>query len=451
MTEAAVTEAPTPAPLGRFLVPSAVGAGVFLLPVLAGGAITIPFSLITDAITALIAPVHELLLVLVLAIGAVGALAWPLLHSLPMAQGATLRLVFDVHWTLTLLRTLGAVFALMVFFEAGPEFVVGPATGGTVFRDICMAVLVIYVASAFLMGLLTDYGLMEFVGELLRAPFQRLFRLPGRAAVDSLASFVSASGVGLLITVRQYEMRTYTAREACVICCSFSIISLPFALLISQVAGVGELFLPWYLTIAVACLAAAYVIARVGPMAHKPETRYGGDGPVPPEPAGGSALERAMGAARLRAASAVGPRGYLRAATVSALDYCLGLLGPIMAVATLVSMLVFRTPIFDWLALPVVFLLDLFAFPEAGAAGKGFLVGALDQFMPALVAQGLESEFARFVLAGLSVAQLVYLSEFGVILLRSSLPITLGDLFLTFVLRTLVVTPFLLLGAWLLT
>ena len=122
-----------------------------------------------------------------------------------------------------------------------------------------------------------------------------------------------------------------------------------------------------------------------------------------------------------------------------------------MAIATIASILVFETPVFDWLTLPIAFLLE--GFGGEGAAAKGFVVGVLDQFMPALVAADLDPQarFMRFLLAGLSVSQLIYLSEYGTILLRSPLPITLGDLLITFVLRTVVVTPVLLLGALLLT
>jgi nucleoside recognition membrane protein YjiH len=131
-------------------------------------------------------------------------------------------------------------------------------------------------------------------------------------------------------------------------------------------------------------------------------------------------------------------------------DLLLGLLAPIMAIATTASVLVFHTPVFDVLARPVALGLGIVGFPEAEAAGKGFIVGALDQFMPALVAQGLESQVARFVLAGLSVSQLIYFSEYGMLMLRSPLPVTVLDLLLTFLLRTLVVAPVLVAGALLL-
>ena len=433
-----------------FLLPSLAGVALFLAPVMFDGNVTILFAVLTDAIGTIIAPAHELLLVVVMTIGALGALLWPLLRTTRLGTSGLARRCFAVSPLWTTLRTLGACFALCVFLQVGPEVLRSAVTGAAVFRDICMPILVIYAASAFLMALVTDYGLMEFVGVLLRAPFSLLFRLPGRAAVDSLVSFVSSSGVGLLLTIRQYELGIYNAREACVICCSFSVVSLPFALVIAKVARIDSLFAPWYLTIAVACVLAALVISRVGPLARKPETRLV-DSTESTDPllADQDVLQRALWAARDRAGRAHGVADYLRAGVEASLDYTLGLVGPIMTVATLASVLVFRTPLFDWLAAPLVWLLQLFTFPEAPLAAKGFIVGFLDQFMPAFVAGDLDSQFARFVVGGLSVAQLIYLSEYGLIVLRSPLPISVLDLVVTFAMRTLIVTPVLIAGAFL--
>jgi nucleoside recognition membrane protein YjiH len=348
------------------------------------------------------------------------------------------------------LRVVGGVFAAAVYFGVGRELLRAPDTGGTVFHDICLAVMLVYIAGTFLMGLLTDYGLMEFAGTLARRPFEVLFRLPGRSVVDALASFVAASGLGVLLTIRQYEMRRYTAREACVIVSSFSIVSIPFSLVIASVAGIDHLFFSWYLTLVVACIAAAMVVARIGPMARKSEALHGGgEGPVADEAdtAEGPALRRALAGAEARAARAEGAAGYLRSAALQCGDLLFGVLGPIMATATVASILVFHTPVFDVLARPIGWGLGAFGFPEAAGAAKGFVVGLLDQFMPALVAAGLESEFARFVLAGLSVTQLIYFSEVALLQLRSPLPVTVMDLIVTFFLRTVVVTPFIIAGA----
>jgi nucleoside recognition membrane protein YjiH len=49
------------------------------------------------------------------------------------------------------------------------------------------------------------------------------------------------------------------------------------------------------------------------------------------------------------------------------------------------------------------------------------------------------------------VTQLVFLSEFGLLVLRFSLPVGLRDLTLVFVERTLITAPLLCIGAMLLT
>lgn len=436
------------------MLPSLVGMFVFLVPVDHAGQQTIVFGVLTDWLRALFgASLDEILLGLVVS-SALITPVFPLLRGTAVGRNPVLARWFDVGWTWMLLRVLGGLIGAMVYFGFGPEVVRGPDTGGVVFNDIGIAVMLIYMISMFLMGLLTDYGLMEFVGALVQRPFHRLFRLPGRSAIDAIASFVSSSGVGLLITIRQFELGRYTVREACAICTSFSVVSIPFALVIAEVAGIGAIFFSWYMTLVVACVVAAMVLARIGPISRKSDRLFeGGErgaDDLDEERGEGSPFARGLVAATERAARSMAPALYLRTAAVQTGDLLLGLLGPILVIATAASVLVFRTPVFDVLATPVGWLLSAGGFPEAQMAAKGFLVGLLDQFMPALVAKPLTSEYARFVLAGLSVAQLIYFSEYGLILLRSSLPVSLLDLVVTFVLRTLVVTPVIMLGGWLL-
>ncbi|HSG87961.1 MAG TPA: nucleoside recognition domain-containing protein [Pseudomonadales bacterium] len=422
---------------------------IFLFPVVQGDRQTIVFGLLTDAARALFDPALDEMLAALLIVSALLTPLYPLLRDTAVGRNLVVKRWFDVHWVWTALRVAGGVAAAMVYFGFGPEIVRGGDTGFVVFHDICIAVMLVYMVSVFLMGLLTDYGLMEFLGALVQKPFTAAFRLPGRSAIDAVASLVSASGVGVLITIRQYELGRYTAREACAICTSFSIVSIPFALLISEVADIDRVFFSWYMTLIVACIVAAMVVARIGPVSRKADLLVDGS-----RPAGdldelqgeGGALSRGFAAATARAGHGMSPGPYLRYSALQCGDLLLGILGPIMAIATLASIIVFRTPVFDVLAMPIGWALELGGFPEAHAAAKGFVVGLLDQFMPALVAQNLDSEYARFVLGGLSVAQLIYFSEYGMLMLRSPLPITIGDLVITFVLRTLVVTPVIMLG-----
>ena len=47
------------------------------------------------------------------------------------------------------------------------------------------------------------------------------------------------------------------------------------------------------------------------------------------------------------------------------------------------------------------------------------VVGFADMFLPAVIGSGIESEMTRFVIAGVSVTQLIYMSELGGLLLGS--------------------------------
>ena len=114
-----------------------------------------------------------------------------------------------------------------------------------------------------LLPLLTDFGFMEFAGTLARPVFRRAFRLPGRSAIDAVTSFVGSSAIGVLITIGQYNSGNYTARQASVIAVNFSVVSIPFALVVASVAGIGHLFISWYGTIVLACQLAALITPRL--------------------------------------------------------------------------------------------------------------------------------------------------------------------------------------------
>jgi nucleoside recognition membrane protein YjiH len=341
------------------------------------------------------------------------------------------------------------LLAVSVYWQVGPEWLWGAATGQAVFVDIGVSILFIVVPACYLMILLTDFGFMEFTGTLLRRPFEFMFGLPGRSAIDATASFVSSASVGALITIRQYERGFYTAREACSVATNFSVVSIPFSLVIARAAGIEELYFIWYGTVILACGLCAVLTVRLPPLAGMPDSYHPDTGKQVHEVAhgGGSLLRWAIEQAMQRARQAPGPVLLLREGTRMWLEIMIGILGPALLIATIATIGVFQTPVFDWLTLPLVPLLEFAGLQDAATAAPGFIAGLLDQFTPALIAQRVDNELTRFVLAGLSICQLIFLSELGLILLRSSLPLQLRHLLTIFALRTVIVFPvFLMMG-----
>jgi len=83
---------------------------------------------------------------------------------------------------------LGAIVTIMCYFQIGPEFIISPDTGGTM-MGLLETLVAWFFAASFLMPFLMDYGLLEFVGTILRDFTRPLFRIPGRATIDLLASW----------------------------------------------------------------------------------------------------------------------------------------------------------------------------------------------------------------------------------------------------------------------
>jgi nucleoside recognition membrane protein YjiH len=361
---------------------------------------------------------------------------------------AALKGLFDVPLIWLLLRLAGTTFGLIYLFQVGPELLRSESVGGAVFVGIAVNVTAVYISACLLLPLLTDFGLMEFVGTLARPLFQRVLQLPGRAAIDAVASVVGASAIGLLITIGQYDRGNYTARQASVIALNFSIVSIPFSLVVATLAGIEHLFIPWYGVVIFACLLTALITPRLPPLSRKAET-YKTTSAIAPEAKtiSGSLLAEAWRAALQRAAKSPDVREFFSNGASNLAFFLFSVITAATALATAATLIVFHTEVFSWLGYPFIAVFELAQLPDATAAATAVFSGFLDQYMPAVAASGIVSVKTSFVLAGLSVCQLIYMSEVGVIILRSSLPITLLDLVSIFLLRTAIVLPVLIAGA----
>ena len=438
-------------PLLRFLVPSAIGITLFLMPVSIDGKSTILLGVITDLVKVPLKPFALEIICGVICTSAIGAIAYQLKGSNWEQSRPALHAFCAVTPGWFALRLVAAGLAVIVYFELGPEAIWGADTGRLSFEASGPSILYILFAACFLMPFLTEFGFMEYVGTLLERPFSRLFRLPGRAAIDATASFVSASMVGMMISISQYRRGFYSAREASVIATNFSIVSIPFCLVMATVAGVEEHFFSWYAIVVLSCLACALLLCRLPPLVRIPESYFiARQQSQPSVDSERSLLSLALSAAVARATIAETPIAIARQSWHSALGLVANVLGTSMLIATSTLVLVHYTPVFDWLSYPFYLVFNTAGFAAPRLAGVAVLVGFLDVFSPALLVRSVESEMTRFVVAGVAVSQIIYMSDLGALLLRSGLPLSLPRLFLIFLMRTAIVLPIFMVAATLL-
>ena len=111
----------------------------------------------------------------------------------------------------------------------------------------------------------------------------------------------------------------------------------------------------------------------------------------------------------------------------------------VMGFGTIALILSNYTPIFEILGKPFIPLLNLIQLPEAVSASKTMLVGFTDMFVPSIIAsKEISSELTRFVVATVSVTQLIYMSEVGALIVGTRIPVRVWELFVIFLERTII-------------
>jgi nucleoside recognition membrane protein YjiH len=441
-TERADTAPPDGAAIRKFALPSLLGILTFLTPVRVDGNWTILMGLISDTGKNFVGAGMPWVVYGLLCISAIGTVyAKTLGRNLP-ANSLFVRL-FQVEPVWVALRLAGVVMGTMTMFQVGPELFWHANTGGTVLNDLAVNIVPIFFFAGLLMPFLTDYGLMEFIGTLLKKIFRRLFTLPGRSAIDALASWMSSAPVGVLITIQQYVSGHYTAREAAVIATNFSVVSVPFALLVAKTVGMDHRFPEYYAAVVITGVITAIIMPRIPPLSRfedKPfdklhplrETHGAGDG---------SLFREALNLAATRAALAVPLKQQFRIAAGHILDIWFGLVPAVIVVGGAGLILAEYTPVLGWLTAPIVPVLEFFGLPEASAAAPALIAGFLDMFLPALLAANIDAEITRFVIGVISVTQLIYMSEVGILMIKCEIPLRFGHLLAVFILRTVIGLP----------
>jgi nucleoside recognition membrane protein YjiH len=148
-----------------------------------------------------------------------------------------------------------------------------------------------------------------------------------------------------------------------------------------------------------------------------------------------------MNAALAKSATAPGPGQLLRIGLHNLFDIWFGLMPALIAIGTTGLIIAEYTPFFEWLSYPLIPLLNLLQIPEAVAAAPTLLVGFAEMFLPAVLAKGIESDLTRFVIACVSINQLIYMSEIGVLIMKTKIPLGFWNLVQIFLLRTLITLP----------
>lgn len=427
----------------KFLIPSLIGILLFMFPISYKDEITIPIAILSGELQELLGGTIPYIMTAIITITAIATVITKLAKPSYTKQPGFFNSLLNVSLFWTVTRIVGMVFAIMTLFKLGPEAVWSDVTGGLLLFELLPILLTVFLFAGLFLPLLLNYGLLEFFGALLTKIMRPIFTLPGRSSIDTMASWLGDGTIGVLLTSKQYEEGYYTKREAAVIGTTFSVVSITFSLIVISQVDLAKMFVPFYATVALSGLVAAIIMPRIPPLSWKPDTYYNGEEKEEKEliPEGYSPLRWGYSQAVERAAKNRSISKFFIEGGKNVLDMWMGVAPIVMAFGTIALILAENTPLFTWLGVPFIPLLELLQIPEAKAASETMMVGFADMFLPSVLGADIQSELTRFVVATVSVTQLIYLSEVGGVLLGSKVPVSFKDLFIIFILRTLITLP----------
>lgn len=431
----------------KFIFGSAFGILMFLVPIPQGESFTTLLDFLKSWIKGLFGGTLSYIIVVILIVSAIMSTYDYFAKPEWIRKNHYLTRAFTTTPLYLVSKIIGAVFAVMVVFKIGPEVIISADTGATIV-DLCGTLFCIVVAFSFIMPFLTDCGIMEFLGVIAKPVVRPLFHVPGRASVDLIASWFGASNAAVILTREQYMRGFYTKREAGYIMTNFSLVSIPFCLMVADTMGISNIFPPFYLCICVVGIILAVIIARIPPIRMVPDTYREAVGKQIDEEI---PQEKGMFAHAIEMSCRRAEKFTLKNVGEGGLEVMVGMFFDLIPIVvswgTLALIIATYTPFFKWISYPMGMYLKVLGVPEAFAAAPATLVGFTDMFIPALLAVTLTSVKTKFVIGVLSLVQIIYLTEVGTIIIKSEIPLNFWKLLVIFLERTIIAIPLIVLFA----
>lgn len=336
-------------------------------------------------------------------------------------------------------RILGAIIAIMVYFQVGPEFLVSADTGGAML-SLATQLSVIVPMMLLFQTFILEFGAMEFLGEFIGVIVRPLFKTSEICATSILSAWVGPGNAAIMGTRELFEKGYFTMKEMAIIGTQFATGSIGWIVVVSSVLGVVDQ-LGWIILIlALVSIIVAFVSVRIPPISKYPETYIEGKETTPAVEQTGSAWNRAVTNASNRAGD-VSLKNF-----TSKIDnmtfYVLWLTPIIVCWGTIALIVALYTPILAFISLPIQWILQLFNVADASQAASAIMSGFADNYLPVILASNIASVETRMIVAIMSIMPIIYLSETATLLTSTKAVPKFFDVVLIFIQRTFIALPF---------
>jgi nucleoside recognition membrane protein YjiH len=413
----------------KFFIYSFIGAFMFFVPVTIGEKNSIMLDHIVSYIQTNAASAVPYYALVVIAAGAI----YPFLSG--KWKKSSIDIVFSIF------KAIGLIVGIMLVFNIGPAWLFDPDMGPFLFNKLVIPVGLLVPIGAIFLALLVGYGLLEYVGILMRPIMKPVWKTPGRSAIDAVASFVGSYSLGLLITNRIYKEGKYTAKEAAIIATGFSTVSATFMVVVAKTLGLMNIWNTYFwITLIVTFLVTA-VTVRIWPLSKIKNEYYEGSTPQPEVKVEGKLFPAAWQEAKETVAAAPRLIDNIWLNLKDGLLMAMAILPSILSIGLLGLVLAEFTPIFDWIGYifyPFTWALQL---PDPMLVAKASSLGIAEMFLPAMLVT--ESVLVvKFVIAVVSVSSIIFFSAVVPCIMSTEIPLTIPQLVVIWIQRVILTLIF---------
>lgn len=423
----------------KFILCAGFGVFMFIFPIPDGETASTGVNILVQMLDEAVREYAHWSLFILVAISALGALMCQFYRPAFVMRVDWIRDLFCTSIPYLITRLFAFFVMICVSFEIGPEIVRSEDIGQQM-ASLSYTLIALAFVLSFVLPFLTESGIMEFTGIILKPFVRPLFAVPGRASVDLITSWLASSNTAVLITAEQYRSGYYSMREAATIMTNFSLVSIPFCMVVAETLKLSEYFVPMYAIVTGIGLFLAIIAPRFWPLGTIPDS-YAVEKKINEDvPQNISLFNWAIQGA-LERIKLFKLELALASGGIMAVGILFDLIPIVIAWGTVGTYLAGETSIFQWLSYPMGMYLDLLNVEDAFTIAPATLVGFIDMFIPCLITSLDAPIKTRFIIAVLSLVQIIYLTEVGSIIVKANVGLDLKRLFGIFIERTIISLP----------
>ena len=418
----------------KFIILSIIGVFLYFIPVASS---KVPVVVIVSYIKGILGNNLKYLVLLMLVL---------LMISIIGAKFFKNNFCIRLHSTDSIGRLIHYVIAFLVviavWFKLPPTQIFADERVGGKILDLAGTVMLTVSICGWFIVFILKSGIVEFVGTLLE-PFMRpLFKMPGAVAINFLSSYVVSAAVGVYMTDKYYEEKTYNKREATAAAVCFSTISVGYIGVLCSIAKIESKYgLILVLTFILAIVMTA-IMVRIPPLSKLKDSYYKDNESIEKniqDEDKSSRLKRALQLAAMRSEE-FSLKEFMNS-LFSSLKFSQRIIAYMIPIVIVTLSLVHYTQLFNWLGYPISPILKLLGLTDTNIIAPAVILGFIEVSLPAISVSSAVAEQSAFFVVLLSIMQIIFMTEAGNAMLGTKFKIKFLDLIIYFVERTVIALP----------